>query len=509
LLWTSPVLAQAGAVQPLTEKEALEKQQITFEHQVKEGKEKVVQVRWGKHQIPMVGEPTNLACGLSRDGNQMVMLANGVRDSLDIYVVGKKAGDFYRFQTDGGRQLRRDFNDGQGSWPWVEGSHLILFGYEKDGKLEFRAVSRSGQVHANRRLDLALEGWQVESDPDRGYVRVRFAGVTEPLEFHHPLSPRLELVNGLLEFGTVQLGSSTRQLLRLHNSGKRPLTLRLGLLSEQFEVGANEARERRLAPGEHSRIAVIFKPKTAGAHEARMKLAASGSIRELLVVLRGEAQAASKVAPATTSKPTTPQPHDPTAPTREKAVLDVPFVAEYRLHPLGSGEVLVLGRIGMGTKGEDEKTGPCHLSLRNALTHVEVSTQADAGGRFHARLRVKDFVRIEIAAADGKLRSGWTPLGEVQPQLEIAGKDLIVRCLPNQQFLLLAVPPQNSAGDGQQAQGSVRIFGSWRGRARSTGLVRYPLGSVRAKAGGTAPMALVLVTEVDGEKRTSARLRLP
>ena len=29
-------------MQPLTEKEALEKQQITFEHQVKEGKEKVV-----------------------------------------------------------------------------------------------------------------------------------------------------------------------------------------------------------------------------------------------------------------------------------------------------------------------------------------------------------------------------------------------------------------------------------------------------------------------------------
>jgi hypothetical protein len=436
----------------------------------------------------------------------MVLLANGVRDSLDLYVVGKKAGDFYRFQTGGGRRLRRDFNGGQGSWPWVEGPHLILFGYEKDGKLEFRAVSRSGQVHANRQLDLALEGWQIESDPDRGYVRVRFAGVVEPLEFHHPLSPRLELVNGLLEFGSVQLGSSTRQLLRLHNSGKRTLTLCLGLASEQFELGATEARERRLAPGERSIIAVIFKPKMAGVHEARMKLSASGSIRELLVVLRGEAQAAGKVVPATAFKPTTPSAHDPAGPTREKAMLLVPSLRQHRLHPLGGGEVLVLGRIVIET-GE---TGPRQLSLRNAMTHAEVSTQADSAGRFHARLRVKDFVRIEIAAADGKRRSHWIELGEVQPQLEIAGngKDLIVRCLPDQQFLLLAVPPQSSAGDGQKTQGSARIFGSWRGRAGSTGLMRYLLSSLGTRDDGTAPMALVLVTEVDGEKRTSARLRV-
>lgn len=485
-------------MQPLLGEEAREKQQITFERQ----KGLVVQVRWGKHQIPMTERPpANLECGLSRDGEQMVMLANGVRDSLDIYVVGKKAGDFHCFQTGGGRQLRRDFNDGQGSWPWVEGSHLILYGYEKDGKLEFQAASRKGQVHASRQLDLALKGWKIESDPDRGYVRVRFAGVAEPLEFHHPLSPRLELVNGLLEFGTVQLGSSTRQLLRLHNSGKRPLTLRLGLLSEQFELGATEATERRLAPGEHSRIAVVFKPKTAGLHEARMKLAASGSIRELLVVLRGEAQAASKVTTATTSKPTTPQPHD----TTPKA----PSMAEQRLHPLGGGEVLVMGRINMGS--ETGTAGPMRLSVRNALTHAEVSTQADAAGRFHARLMVQDFVRVQVAAADGQRRSEWVELGVVQPQLEIAGegKDLIVRCLPNQQFLLLAVPPQGSAGDGEQAQGSARIFGSWRGRASASGLARYPLGSFGAKGTGTAPMALVLVTEVDGEKRTSPRLLLP
>lgn len=473
-------------VRPLSGREALEKQQISFERQ----EDKVVQVRWGKQQIPIRPPAANLACGLSQDGQHLVLLANGVRDSLDLYVVGRKAGDLYRFQTGGGRRLRRDFNDGQGSWPWVEGSHLVLFGYEKDGKLEFRAVSQSGQVHANRQLDLALTGWQIESDPDRGYVRVRFAGVAEPLEFHHPLSPRLELVNGLLEFGTVQLGSSTKQLLRLHNSGKRPLALRLELKSPHFELGVGESRERRLAPSEHGRIAVIFKPRTAGAHEARMKLAASGSIRELLVVLRGRARTAPKTVPAAAPRPPSTG-RDPGTAGR-KPVLEPPSLVDgqLRLHPLGGGEVLVLGRL--------HKDAPRRLSVRNARTRAEVPAQADADGCFHARLQARDFVRVEIAAAAGKRRSRWVEVGEVQPQLEIAGKDLVVRCLPDQRFLLLAVPPENSA----------RVFGSWRGQAGSTGLVRYPLSSFGVEEKGAAPMALVLVTEVDGEKRTSPRLRV-
>jgi hypothetical protein len=490
LLWSGVAPAQGGVVRPLSGKAALEKEQITFERQ--DGQ--VVQVRWGKQQIPITPRATNLACGLSRDGKQLVLLANGVRESLVVYVVGKKAGDdLFRFPTDGGRQLRRDFNDGQGSWPWVEGSHLILFGYEKDGKLEFRAASQSGQVHANRQLDLGLKGWRIESDPDGGFVRVRFSGVAEPLEFHHPLSPRLELVNGLLRFGTVQLGSSTKQLVLLSNSGKRPLTLKLGLRSPHFVLGANEALERRLAPGERSRIEVIFKPKGEGVHEARMKLSASGSIRELLVVLRGEAQAAAKAKPATTSKPTAKATGNGKADSPENTRLDPPLVREYRLHPLGEGEVLVLGRV-------DPTDGATQLSLRNALTRTEVSAQADATGHFRARLRARDFVRIQIAAANGKRRSEWKEVGEVQPQLEITGhgKELLVRCLPDQRFLLLAVAPG----------GSERVFGSWRGKAGSTGLARYPLGSFGVRKGSSAPLALVLVTEVDGEKRTSTRLRL-
>ncbi|MHC4077177.1 MAG: Ig-like domain-containing protein [Planctomycetota bacterium] len=510
LLTAGRAAAQAGAVQPLSGEVALKEQQVTFERQ-KEGQ--VVQVRWGKQEVPMTPAATTVDCGLSRDGEHLALLANGVRDSLDLYILSKKSGDFYRFQTDGGRRLRRDFNGGQGSWPWMEGSHLILFGYEKAGKLEFRAVSRSGQVHADRQLDLALKGWEIDADPDRGYVRVRFAGVTEPLEFHHPLSPRLELVNGLLEFGAVKLGSSSRRLLQLHNSGKRPLTLSLVLVSAQFELGSGEARQRQVAPGEHSRIAVIFKPKAAGPQEARMKLLASGSIRELLVVLRGEATAPTKPHAAATSKPTVPPTPDKTQPAPDKPPLAAPELLDHRVHPLGGGEVLLLGRIKIGAAGTADATGATggvqqrSLSLRNAQTHREVSALADRDGRFHARLRVQDFVRIEIATADGARRSGWEEFGAVQPQLEIAGDDLIVRCLPDQQFLLLAVPPQKPADDGQETHGSARIFGSWRGRARSSGLMRYPLSFLGAKD-KKAPLALVLVTEVDGEKRTSERLQV-
>ena len=270
--------------------------------------------------------------------------------------------------------------------------------------------------------------------------------------------------------------------------------MRLELGSAHFELGGGEARERRLAPGERSRIAVIFKPKSEGIHEARMKLTASGSIPELLVVLRGEAQAAPKVVPATTSKPTAPAAGDPKQNHPAQAELEKPFVREYRLHPLGGGEVLVLGRLAPASKGVTQ------LCVRNALTHAEVLARADANGHFHARLAAKDFVRIQIAAANGERRSDWTEVGEVQPQLEITGegKELLVRCLPDQRFLLLAVAPKRSN----------EVFGSWRGRAGSTGLARYPLSSFGIKKGGKAPMALVLVTEVDGEKRTSTRLRV-
>ncbi|MEE9125542.1 MAG: hypothetical protein V3U11_00220 [Planctomycetota bacterium] len=512
LSWTATVLgaggvlAQAGAVQPLSGDESLRAQQISFERQ--EGR--VVQVRWGKHEIPMVPPAANLACGLSRDGDHLVLLANGVRDSLDLYFVGKKGGDFYRFQTDGGRRLRRDFNDGQGSWPWIEGSHLILFGYEKASRLQFRAVARSGQVHANRQLDLALKGWQVDADPDRGYVRVRFAGVSEPLEFHHPLSPRLELVNGLLEFGIVKLGSSSRRLLHLRNSGKRKLALRLLLSSVQFELSVGEALDRQLEPGEHSRVAVIFKPRASGRQEARMKLLASGSIPELLVVLRGEAQAPTRRrAAAVAPKPTTRPADESGKPTLHKPrPLAPPSLVEYRVHPLGGGEVLLLGRIETQASGTTKQTGQRRLSLRNAQTQTEVLALADAWGRFHARVRAADFVGIEIAVANGSRRSPWIEFGEVQPQLEIAGKDLIVRCLPDQQFLLLAVPPREPAKEGRAGHGLGSILGSWRGRAGSSVLGRYPLDFLGGNKDKKAPLALVLVTEVLGEKRTSARLRI-
>ena len=75
LLGAGGVLAQAGAVQPLSGDESLRAQQISFERQ--EGR--VVQVRWGKHEIPMVPPAANLACGLSGDGEHLVLLANGGR----------------------------------------------------------------------------------------------------------------------------------------------------------------------------------------------------------------------------------------------------------------------------------------------------------------------------------------------------------------------------------------------------------------------------------------------
>ena len=54
---------------------------------------------------------------------------------------------------------------------------------------------------------------------------------------------------------------------------------------------------------------------------------------------------------------------------------------------------------------------------------------------------------------------------------------------------------------------SNRVLGSWRGRAKATGLMRYPVRFLlRGQRKG--PMAVILVTRVDGEERRSPRVTI-
>ena len=73
-----------------------------------------------------------------------------------------------------------------------------------------------------------------------------------------------------------------------------------------------------------------------------MKLLASGSIPELLVVLRGEAEAPTKrPAVAVASKPTAAREAGKPALDKPRP-LEPPSLVEHRVHPLGGGEVLLL-----------------------------------------------------------------------------------------------------------------------------------------------------------------------
>ena len=77
---------------------------------------------------------------VTADGNGLVVLAGGVRDSLDLWLVDRREPRPHVLPTSGGRRLPESFNSGLGSWPLVEGPDLVLFAFVKEGRTEFWAL---------------------------------------------------------------------------------------------------------------------------------------------------------------------------------------------------------------------------------------------------------------------------------------------------------------------------------------------------------------------------------
>ena len=125
-------------------------------------------------------------------GGDLIVLAGGGREQLDVYLV-QSDGHYRRYPTEGGRRMPRSFNDGQGSWPTVEGRHLVLMVFSREATPRFRALDFQARVQASRQLPPAVEGFQVRSDADLGLVEIRFGNAAPRLSFRHPLAPRLEL----------------------------------------------------------------------------------------------------------------------------------------------------------------------------------------------------------------------------------------------------------------------------------------------------------------------------
>ena len=443
---------------------------IEFQREQNGGR--VTMVRWVpgelEIEIPLAEPVEQCVVGLAGDGKELVILAGGVAASLDLYIVPDD-GDFFRYPTEGGRRLPRRFNGGQGSWPVLEGRHLVFFAYDLGGNLEFRVVDFAGVLLGSRqRLSLGVDEWRIESDPDVGEVRVDFGIEIPPLTFNHPLAPRLETSRGLVDFKRVRVGRRGRQLLGLSNTGRRPLHLRIEV-PEPFELSGEAAKT--LAPGETHRVTLEFAPDRGGDFEQRMQIFSSGLFPEHLVVLRGVGVEVEEEIVARAPPPPPPVP--------------ALGVGKVMLYPLGGGRVLVLGQV--------ERPFPDAVVLR-AENGQEHAVGLDGEGRFHIEMEAAPGTPIQgfVELLDGR-RSAGAYLAQVPAMLEVVDGSAAVRCLPGQAFLLVAFHEETP-------------LRSWRAKADEDGRCLVSLDILGEMGEEEISLAVVVVGE-DG-LRVSPRVQV-
>ena len=441
--------------------------------------DRVVVVEWGELKIALNESTTDCAVGLTASGKELFILAGGVGTSLDLYFV-QKDGERYWYPTGGGRRLPRKFNGNTGSWPAVEGRHLVLFAFEKDAGLEFRALNFAGRLLTSRRLPLKIDGWKVLSDPDAGAVRVQFGEGIEPIAFRHPLGPRLEFSPpGPLEFGKVQVGSHGRRVLYMSNTGQRPVRLKAQEPERGFTVMGKVPKE--LAPGARHKLLIDFAPGESGSFVERLKIFASGPVPEHLVVLRGEGlerpDAAVAGAAAAGKGAVEKSP-------REEPPPDAPRVAEAHFYPRGDDRVLVLGRV--------ETPTSTRVALK--IGAVRKVAAVDTTGRFHATVEAKPGTKIVVAALDPRdRRSPSVDLGVVPPMLAVDKTHVQIRCLPGEKFWLTV-----SADDSV-----VRTFVA---TADASGRGRVPLRTLGTEDG--PELQLRVAVREDRQRRVSRTVRV-
>jgi hypothetical protein len=245
-----------------------------------------------KAVLPLDRPVRHFDVGRSPDG-RYVVLAGGLLEPLDVYVVAADLGRIRRFATDDGRRITESafrLGEARGSWPLVDGEGLLLFAASVGDEVEVRAFDATGAPigkarwpSATRELDVAV------GEPREHRVTVRDpAGAGSPFTFVHPAAPRLRLVRSSLDFRRVPAGVERRMWLELHNAGRRPLDLRL-VLEGDPAFALEGPSTLRLGPGDTARRAVRFRSWAGGDYRATCRLDAAGGAA---VALRGSVRAA-------------------------------------------------------------------------------------------------------------------------------------------------------------------------------------------------------------------------
>ena len=487
-----------------------------------DGDRRITQVRLGDLEVPLKDPVASCEAAQSADGKLAVLLAGGVRTSLDVYLVDRESGAFYVFRTFGGRRLPATFdgNGGQGSWPSLEGKALVLLCYEKDARVQLRAIDFEGRIHASRELPLSTQRFHAASDEYQ--VRVSFPD-EPPLLFPHPLAPRLELQSGMVAFGPVVLGERAERRLVLHNTGRRLLALRLELAPGAFALPAGGTWT--VPPSGRTEVPLEFRPLEVGDQHVRLTIVPrtrepqgavvllSGSGIDAAEAARVEAAAAIGAlpqlrpagggppparVPAVAVAPAVPAAVPPAAPPAPPA-LNAPDPQQVWTERLGAARVAVRGQL---SDEERRRLAGLPLTVEIAVGDAPaVRVPVGDDGRFLCELAAERGERVRLTLVSGEQRSSAAVLGPLLPCLEQDGGELVVRAAPEQAFLLLAVAV---AADSEEAGVEPRIartLGAWRGRAAgASGEARVPLAFLGS---GSAPVHLIAVVESDGKVQRS------
>ncbi|MEZ5964608.1 MAG: hypothetical protein R3F56_12235 [Planctomycetota bacterium] len=251
-------------------------------------------LEWRDNVLPLPVPAHRVALGrLGPD--RLAVLAAGVREPLAVYVL-EGGGAIARLATDGGLRLPPAFN-GEGSWPLAIGREVFVVAFEKDLRVELRAFGFGDKVFAARTFPAGVSGFDVSIDERLQRISIQPRGIAglAPLEFVHPLAPRIEFVDAVLDFGSVPVGASRRVRARLRNPTSDAIDVQVRVEGE-FRL---DTAQVRVGPAATAEVVVEFVPGAVREHRGQLLASHPGLERSLVLPLRGAGVRAAAAAEAT------------------------------------------------------------------------------------------------------------------------------------------------------------------------------------------------------------------
>ncbi|MHC5062452.1 MAG: hypothetical protein ACYTG5_00600 [Planctomycetota bacterium] len=447
-------------------------------------------------------------------GSVYVILAGGIRESLDLYLYASKSGVVQLIDTDGGRLLSEEFAQGEGSWPSFEGRELVFFPFEREDKLQMTVVNFQGQVLATQQLPLDVDGYQVQIHRESQQLRVSFPGRSEELRFLHPTAGRLVFDSGLVLFS----GPERRGVL-LRNEGRSALRIKLAVQGKGFriigkddiEIPAQSSREVSLemqsGADAQGRLSISSPVEGASGLIGLQNMPALADLAKPLEQTRGEpgrGQAdRNKAAPVRepVGKPQAAARGGEISSEKTRAAVATEEMPKLNLEHIEmrrlNGELIeVSGSLQISGAGERA----ARICLRNRSSGLEEGGNCSVDGAFSLRMSARDEEIIEYGLVLDDQEPEYLVLGPVLPVLKQDGKFLSARAGVESGLMLLEV----STREGESLP--TRVLRSWRLRVDREGMARVPLAAL-GEVGGLRSF-LLLASSPTGTLSQSAVVRV-